>query len=109
MSTEASAKPFVEAFADPARVAQYLDGPRRFVPGLADLHRMAGILLAERAPRDARILVLGAGGGMDLKAMAESHPDWTFVGVDPSEPMLNLAASTLGPFSARVEFVQGYI
>ncbi|MBR1120475.1 class I SAM-dependent methyltransferase [Bradyrhizobium lablabi] len=109
MSTEASAKLFVEAFSDPVKVAQYLDGPRRFVPGLADLHRMTGILLAERAPRDARILVLGAGGGMELKAMAEAHPEWTFVGIDPARPMLDLAAETLGPHRARVEFVQGYI
>lgn len=108
MSTEA-ANMFVEAFSDPAKVAQYLDGPRRFVPGLADLHRMTGILLAERVPHDARILVLGAGGGMELKAMAEAHPGWTFVGVDPAEAMLNLAAGTLGALRDRVEFVHGYI
>jgi tRNA (cmo5U34)-methyltransferase len=109
MSTEAGAKYFLSGFSDPAMVAQYADGPRRYVPGLADLHRMTGILLAERVPRDARILVLGAGGGLELKAMAEAHPDWTFVGVDPSEQMLGLAAHMLGPLGARVELVQGYI
>lgn len=109
MPTEASSKLFVEAFSDPAKVAQYLDGPRRFVPGLADLHRMTGILLAERVPHDARILVLGAGGGMELKAMADAHPGWTFVGVDPSQAMLNLAAGTLGRLASRVAFVHGYI
>jgi tRNA (cmo5U34)-methyltransferase len=109
MSTEAGAKYFLSGFSDPAMVAQYADRPRRYVPGLADLHRMTGILLAERVPRDARILVLGAGGGLELKAMAEAHPDWTFVGVDPSEQMLGLAAHMLGPLGARVELVQGYI
>jgi tRNA (cmo5U34)-methyltransferase len=109
MSTADGAVDFLRAFSDPEAVARYLDGPRRFVPGLADLHRMTAILLAERAPADARVLVLGAGGGLELKALAEAHPGWTFVGVDPSGPMLTLAAQTLGPLAARVELVQGYI
>ena len=49
-------------FSDPEAVARYVEGPPRFVPGFADLHRMTAILLAERTPEDARILVLGAGG-----------------------------------------------
>jgi tRNA (cmo5U34)-methyltransferase len=97
------------AFSDPKAVAHYLEGPRRFVPGLDALHRMAGILLAERVPQDARILVLGAGGGLELNAMANAHPGWSFVGVDPSAEMLKLAEDTLGPNAARAELIQGYI
>lgn len=109
MSTADGGRHFLRGFSDPAAVARYLDGPRRFVPGLADLHRMTGILLAERAPADARVLVLGAGGGLELKALAEAHPGWRFVGVDPAGPMLALAKQTLGPLAARVDLVQGYI
>lgn len=109
MSTEPRPVDFVAAFSNPEAVAEYADGPRRYVPGFADLHRMTGILLAEHAPRDARVLVLGAGGGLELKALAEAYPDWTFVGVDPSEQMLDLARRTIGPLNARVELVQGYI
>jgi tRNA (cmo5U34)-methyltransferase len=102
-------KHFLDAFADPAAVARYTDGPRRFVPGLEALHRMTGLLLAERAPADARVLVVGAGGGLELKALAEAHPGWTFVGVDPAAEMLRLAERTLGPLADRVELVHGYI
>jgi tRNA (cmo5U34)-methyltransferase len=109
MSIEDGAKYFLSAFSDPQAVARYADGPPRFVPGFADLHRMSGILLAERAPRDARVLVLGAGGGLELQALAEAYPDWRFVGVDPSEQMLDLAARRLGALGARVELVHGYI
>lgn len=109
MPTADGAGEFLRMFSDPGAVARYLDGPVRYVPGLADLHRMTAILLAERAPPDARVLVLGAGGGLELKALAEAHPRWSFVGVDPSGPMLALAARTLGPLAARVELVQGYI
>ena len=109
MPAENGAHYFLKAFSDPQTVARYADGPRRYVPGFADLHRMTGILLAERARHDAKVLVLGAGGGLELKALAEAHPDWTFVGVDPSEQMLQLARDTLGPLGSRVELVQGYI
>src|SRR5262245_32458475 len=105
MSTDDGARHFLSAFNDPEAVARYADGPRRYVPGLADLHRMTGILLAERAPRNASVLILGAGGGLELKALAEAHPHWTFVGVDPSKEMLGQAARTLSTLRGRVELV----
>jgi len=70
---------------------------------------MAGLLLAERVPEDGRILVLGAGGGLELKAFAEAYPGWRFCGVDPSAEMLALAGQTLGPLAERVEMHEGYI
>src|SRR5215472_7156072 len=99
MSAESpdAAQTLLRAFSDPDVVARYTDGPRRFVPGLDGLHRMTGILLAERAPDRARVLVLGAGGGLELNALAEAHPSWHFVGVDPSSRMLRLAERNLGP------------
>lgn len=103
------AQRFLAAFSDPQAVARYTDGPRRFVPGLEALHRMTGILLAERAPDDARILVLGAGGGMELHALAEMHPGWTFVGVDPAAEMLKLAHRVMGEHAHRAELIEGYV
>lgn len=113
MSTETAprdgAQHFLKGFSDPEKVARYTEGPPRFVPGFEALHRMTAILLAERAPRDARILVLGAGGGLELKALAGARPDWRFVGVDPSREMLDLARATMGPLAGRAELVEGYI
>lgn len=103
------AQHFLDSFRDPAAVARYTDGPRRFVPGLDGLHRMTGLLLAERAPADAHILVLGAGGGLELKAMAEAHPGWRFTGIDPARQMLDLAAQVMGPEARRAELIEGYI
>lgn len=99
----------MSSFSDPAAVASYAENARRQVPGLRDLHKMAGVLLAERAPTAARILVLGAGGGLELKAFAEMQPGWLFDGVDPSKEMLELARTTLGDFASRVRFQEGYI
>lgn len=100
----------MSAFDDPALVAGYAARTERLVPGLRDLHRMAAVLLAEGAPAaDARMLVLGAGGGLELKALADARPEWQFDGVDPSAQMLHLARQTLGPLAARVRWHEGLI
>ncbi|MDN5925736.1 MAG: class I SAM-dependent methyltransferase [Hyphomicrobiales bacterium] len=96
-------------FIDPAAIASYAANAPLKVPGLADLHRMVMLLLAEEAPADAHILVVGAGGGMETRAMAEAQPAWRFTGVDPSPAMLDLARQTLTPFTDRVDLIQGTI
>jgi len=97
------------SFDDPEAAKRYGEGPRRFVPGLADLYRMTAVLLAERATRNARVLVLGAGGGLELRALADAQPGWSFVGVDPAAAMLNEARRVLGPAAVRVALHEGYI
>jgi len=99
----------LKAFSDPEAVARYSDGPVRVVPGFHHLQRMAALLLEERVPDDGRVLVLGAGGGLELKVFAEHRPDWRFDGVDPSERMLGLARQTLGTLVAHVQFHEGTI
>lgn len=98
-----------DMFSDPQAVANYTNGPPRFVPGYNAMLSMAAILLAERAREDARILVLGAGGGLELKAFALAQPGWRFDGVDPSAAMLGLARQTLGALAPRARLHQGYI
>lgn len=104
-----SPDPLQEHFAKPEMVAQYLEGPRRFVPGLDALLQMTTQLLAENVPDDAHVLVLGAGGGSELRAMAAARPNWRFVGVDPSAEMLGLARHTAHDFMDRIELVEGLI
>lgn len=96
-------------FSDPAHIASYAERTPLRVPGLTDLHKMAVVLLQERAKRDACILVLGAGGGLELRSFASARPDWSFVGVDPSRPMLDLAQTVIGDFATRVELMQGTV
>ncbi len=99
----------LDAFSNPDAVARYAEGPPRYVPGFADLHRMTILLLEERMPETGRILVVGAGGGLELKAFAEAQPGWAFDGVDPSAEMLRLAERTLGSLAARVRLHEGVI
>ncbi len=98
-----------DAFADSSALSDYARKTARLVPGWADLQRMAALLVAERAPQHASVLVVGAGGGVELKAFAEMYSMWRFVGVDPSKPMLELAESTLGPLASRALLHHGYV
>ncbi|WP_283178567.1 class I SAM-dependent methyltransferase [Gemmobacter sp. 24YEA27] len=96
-------------FRDPGLTRSYAETTPGRVPGFHDLHRMALILLSQSAPAEARMLILGAGGGLELLAFARARPRWSFLGLDPSEPMLTEAAALLGPLAAQVDLQQGVI
>ena len=99
----------MSSFSDPHAVARYASGPVRQVPGFHAMQQMASLLLVEAVPHDGQVLVLGAGGGLELKVFADAHAGWRFTGVDPSAEMLALAKTTLGPLAPRVDLVEGYI
>ena len=92
-----------------SQAAAYAEGPPRKVPGFASLHKMTSQLLAERVPADGRVLVLGAGGGLELKALADDHAGWTFDGVDPSADMLRTAEVIAESHLDRIRLHEGYI
>lgn len=92
-----------------SHAAAYAEGPPRQVPGFTSLHRMTSLLLAERMPPNGRVLVLGAGGGLELKAFADTYPEWTFDGIDPSADMLREASRVTHPHASRIRLHEGYI
>lgn len=96
-------------FDDPDFVRRYAEGPSKFVPGYAVMHRLVIQLLDERVGSRAHVLVLGAGGGLELSAFAAAMPDWSFTGVDPSAQMLAQARRQVGEAEARVTWVEGFI
>lgn len=98
-----------QTFSNPAAVAGYATNLSRNVPGVTVLHQLTNQLLAEAVPRAGRVLVVGAGGGAELSYLADRHAEWTFHGVDPSGPMLDLARETLGPHAARTTLHEGYV
>jgi tRNA (cmo5U34)-methyltransferase len=86
--------------------------PRWFVPGYDASHALAAVLLRDRlGDAPARLLVVGAGGGVELSVLAGTVPAWRFVGVDPSAQMLAAARRKVAEAGAaeRVEWVQGEV
>lgn len=100
---------YVEIFDEEAHAARYAEGPATFMPGFASVHRMVGVLIRECAPPDARVLVHGAGGGLELEAFGKENPRWTFLGVDPAKPMLEAARRRLGDLNERVTLHHGFV
>ncbi|HEY0660377.1 MAG TPA: class I SAM-dependent methyltransferase [Lysobacter sp.] len=72
---------------------------------------MAAQLIRERIGSAGKILVLGAGGGLELEVFASRCPQWTFVGVDPAAEMLKAAKDRVlsAGASERVDWHHGYI
>jgi tRNA (cmo5U34)-methyltransferase len=110
MANSSQDKPPVFNFNDPGSVARYAEGPPRFIPGFSLSHRLAIQLLSERVdPNSGHVLVLGAGGGLELKAFTEARPGWRFTGVDPAQQMLRQAQAYLEAAASKVEWITGVI
>ena len=96
---------------NPALSENYERAPRWFVPGYDASHAMAAVLLRDRISEHGHILVVGAGGGVELSVFARECQGWTFTGVDPSIEMLRQAKVKLETIGAsdRVSWVQGVV
>jgi tRNA (cmo5U34)-methyltransferase len=84
---------------------------RTVIPGYAHLFAMARALLSPRLGAAARLLVVGAGGGMELVTLAPASLDWRLTAVDPSPNMLKLArerAEQAG-YTAQIVFHHGHV
>lgn len=63
------------------------------IPGYSHMHDLMERLLSASFANnnDIHILVAGAGGGKEIALLGSRHASWTLTGVDPSQPMLQLA------------------
>ncbi len=98
-------------FVDPERVRHYVEmGPPAFTPGHGGVLQMIGVLLGEAMPDDGRLLVVGAGGGLETRYLASVEARWSFVGVDPAGAMLDLARAVAGPAAGdRMTLIEGTV
>lgn len=74
------------------------------------LHFLTRLVLAD-LPADARVLCVGVGTGAEILSLAEAHPGWSFVGVDPSGEMLEVGRHRLAEAGVleRCHLVTGYV
>lgn len=81
------------------------------MPGYGIMLRMAAQLIAEHVGGSGRVLVLGAGGGLELEAFAGRMPGWTYLAVDPDRTMLEAARERVRGCGAadRVSWVEGHV
>ena len=109
MSTTTAAAKF-----DPSRAAEYEKQSRIALAGYDACHELAACILAASlgSSPSATILVAGAGGtANEIVTAGKMGPDWRFVAVDPSRPMLDLAVSRVAAagFMERTEAILGFV
>ncbi|MDQ0190209.1 class I SAM-dependent methyltransferase [Alicyclobacillus cycloheptanicus] len=73
------------------QIAHYPDNIRALLPTYDGLFSVINAYLQPLIPVNAKVLVVGAGGGMELAALGQANEAWRFTAVDPSLPMLALA------------------
>lgn len=99
---------------DPSRAGEYEAQSRIALAGYEACHELtACVLSASLKDRpNARILVVGAGGGaLEVRTAARLGRAWTFVAVDPSEPMMDIARFRIeeAGLAQRADFHRGYV
>jgi tRNA (cmo5U34)-methyltransferase len=81
----------------------------RLAPISDSLHFLIRLILRE-LPARSRVLCVGVGTGTEVISLSKAFPDWTFVGVDPSTPMLEVCRERLKAAGVldRCELIQGH-
>ncbi len=99
---------------DAQRAAEYGAQSRIALAGYDACHELSACMLSAAIGegKAARVLVVGAGGTAgEIITAAKLEPQWTFLAVDPSPPMLELARTSIDKagLAGRVETVAGLI
>jgi tRNA (cmo5U34)-methyltransferase len=83
---------------DASRAAEYEQQSRIALAGYDAFHEVAACMLVASlgTGQEAHVLVAGAGGpAHEVTKAGRLEPRWRFTGVDPSQPMLDIAAARI--------------
>ena len=97
---------------DQSRAEEYARQSRIALAGYDACHELSACMVSASLAdvSQARILVVGAGGTAgEIIALAGLEPDWSFVAIDPSAPMLDAAQENIANagLAARVTCIAG--
>jgi tRNA (cmo5U34)-methyltransferase len=95
----------------PVGIQEYDAAIRSFCGAYEEIFKLSHCCLRETLPQRAKVLVVGAGTGMEIIEFAPLNPDWSFHGIDPSEKMLSLAREKISEKNIRnkISLIQGYV
>jgi len=93
------------------RAQIYDDEIEKIIPGYRALHDIAHHILKRKLPKDAYLLIAGAGTGKEAMEYAAENPAWKITGFDIAEEMIRTASSKIqkNGLSSRIELVHGGI
>ena len=80
-------------------------------PFYETIHPTMNAMLRGLVRSDGQLLIVGAGTGAEILEFGKTNPDWRFLGVDPAQPMLDLAKEKIetAGLSERAAFFKGHV
>lgn len=108
--TQNSTKPSMPDFFNLEMAQNYDDRNSKFGVIKDNVHFHVNLVLKD-LPDNAHVLCVGAGTGAEIIALSSLHPEWRFVALDPSKPMLDVCAKNLenANITDRCELIHGYV
>ncbi|WP_223553749.1 class I SAM-dependent methyltransferase [Lysinibacillus sphaericus] len=88
---------------------EYEKGIRRTLPSYDAMLRLTHTFYHSTLPEQAEFLIVGSGSGNEILQFAEKRPHWSFVCIDPSSAMLQIAEERLKPLPNNMSLHQGTI
>lgn len=75
------------------------------------IHPAMNAMLRGLLPADSELLIVGAGTGAEIIELGKSNPSWRFVGLDPAQPMLDLAKDKIeaAGVTKQASLFRGYV
>jgi len=95
----------MKVFNDPAHAAQYDKSSPNSMIGYDALYETCLAVLAGHQMK--RLLVVGAGTGKETILLKKRYPELEVIGIDPSEPMLEVAREKLKASGLEADLRQG--
>jgi tRNA (cmo5U34)-methyltransferase len=95
----------------PVGIEEYDAAIRSFCGAYEEIFKLSYCCLKAVLPQQAKVLVVGAGTGMEITEFAPLSHDWSFYGVDPAAKMLALARKKISEkkIGNKIRLVQGYV
>ena len=93
------------------KCASDFDAHREKLASIKDALHLSIRMLTSKLPSDSQVLIIGAGTGSELIALAQAFPQWGFTVVEPASAMLEvckLRAEKQG-ITSRCLFHEGYL
>jgi tRNA G46 methylase TrmB len=83
---------------------------RKTFPFYETIHTAINATLRAVLGAESELLIVAAGTGAEIVELGKTNPGWRFLGVDPAQPMLNLAKEKIeaAGLADRASLFRGY-
>ena len=91
--------------------ADYDERIRKTFPFYETIHTAINASLRAVLAAESELLIVAAGTGAEILELGKTNPGWRFLGLDPAQPMLDLAKEKIqaAGLGERVSTFKGYV